>query len=138
MRLVKIYERGKLLLDLRLRSTFRPRTSNREYNRIYEVEAIPKAEFPNEEKLSQYVQNLAERYLERGFKLEKLGNLYRISSKRANGKFTNLTLFFDLENQTIFVPISFLTTRQKMRQYLIFRALGTLGLVQGRYAGKLA
>jgi len=63
--------------------------------------------------------------------------LYRLSqsSRTPEGKKKRdyITILFDLENQKIFIPHSFLKRRRKLMFYLLMRTLGALGISQSKY-----
>jgi hypothetical protein len=67
MELVKIYENGKLLIDLEVKG----KAFHSRYNTVHRVEAVPGAEFPSEAKLQEYAISLQTRYPERGFSFAK-------------------------------------------------------------------
>lgn len=155
--LVKIYEKHRLLLDLEVKG----KSYHSKYNAIFKVEALPNADFPTLEDLKNYVEDLARRYPERGFTLETLElgreepsilnkirnfilrfllrripkprRLYIVTQKDALEKKDAITLAFDLDRKTVFIHRKDLEKERKLVNYLIFRSLGSLNLVQSRY-----
>jgi len=94
-------------------------------------EVIPKTE-PKQitkEDLENYVQDLAKRYPKKGFKLKKEGK-YHIITQEATPK---IPIYIDLENQTFYVPESYVKNKPKLVNYICMRTLGTLGITTTKY-----
>jgi len=144
MKLIKIYGRGRLFLKLYLRSVNRNR-----YVQVYTVEPIEDAPFPSIETLKLYVERLRSKFPDRGFYLKEriltidgsrkrmLQVCQRTYDKLENGRIKKktdyLSLYFDLEDRSIYIPLSHLYSRIRLHSYLIFKALGSLGLIKPKY-----
>jgi hypothetical protein len=81
---------------------------------------VTKEEFEN------YAKQLKEKY-PRFIIRERLikGKKFIIVQGEANGKRT-MPLYYCLEEQKLYVPTSWLRRRKRLRNYILFRALGTL------------
>lgn len=146
--MVKIYSDGKLLMDIEIEG----KSNQGKYKAIYRVEALPNSKFPSVQDLKEYVEFLAQRYPERGFRLyqipkEKPSLLrriinfllrrkikpYYVVAQRKISKKDAITLIFDLDRREVYLARRDLSKPKKLRNYLIFRALGSLKLVQSKY-----
>jgi len=97
------------------------------------------------EDLEKYVENLRQRYPERGFKLRKAkyrGKTYyvidqdvyeRKKGRRKRKKKDRVPIYFDLERQEVYIPESYWRTNQRLAAYILMRTLGALGISTVKY-----
>ena len=92
------------------------------------------------EDLKKYIQRLQQKYPERGFQLKirkYKGKVYHIvdqdiyvrqRGRKKKRKKDRVPIFFDLEEQRVFVPKSFWEHNKRLVGYLLMRTLGALGI----------
>lgn len=96
------------------------------------------------EKLQQYVEYLQTKYPDRHFALKTFNHhgrrLYIVTRKsyvKENGKIRvvrdRIPIYFDLENQRIYVPKSYIQNNRRLTNYILMRVLGALGVAKVKY-----
>jgi hypothetical protein len=116
------------------------REKSGKYRILYEI--VPKKQPTKitEEALKSYVERLASKYPEEGFTLTKvrLGKTtyYVMTKVGERAKFSNVPIYFDIENQKIFVPKECVDNNEKLTNYILMRTLGALGVTQSKYLGR--
>ena len=117
------------------------------YDQLFEVVKKPNPKKLTLEDLAEYVFNLKERYPDRGFQLREVelnGRKFYVIDKKSykrlrNGRIIRVNdrvpIYIDLERQEFYVPKWYLKNRRRLANYIIMRALGTLGVSTVRYVG---
>jgi len=136
MRLVEVFVDWK--------PTVKGHGQNGRYVQRFEVVRRSDAKRISREDLEEYVERLRERYPDEDFKLGRVvfeGREYYVVSKksyrRVDGRVRwakgRIPIYFDLEEQRVFVPISYVRKRRRLASYIVFRTLGALGVSRVRY-----
>jgi hypothetical protein len=105
----------------------------------YVVVRRPDAKRLTVEDLEAYVRRLNEAAPSEGFTLKvrrwRGRKLHVVTKASKRPKWPTIPLYFDLESQRFYVREVDLRRRPKLTNYVVMRALGMLGVAQGRYAG---
>jgi len=123
MRLVEIFKEHNVIV--------KGKGTKSQYDQLFLLTQVNK-EIKLED-LKAYVQKLQNKYPNRGFRLKKRGKYYIVDQEYRDGRKDRIPIYFDLDAQKVYVPSSYLKSRKKLANYLLMRALGTLGLAKVKY-----
>lgn len=138
MRLLEVFKDFDILL--------RGKANFGKYNGTFLLVRRPNPKKITEQDLSKYVARLQQRFPERKFqvKVRKYrGKVYHIvdqdiwvrrRGRRRKRKKDRVPIFFDLEEQKIYVPESFVKRNKRLVGYILMRTLGTLGVSTVKWA----
>ena len=116
------------------------REKSGKYRILYEIVPKKQPATLTEETLRNYIDRLASKYPEEGFTLEKVKmskRTYHVMTKVGErAKFSNVPIYFDIDNQKIFVPKECVENNEKLTNYILMRTLGALGITQSKYLGR--
>jgi len=116
------------------------------YRQLFKLIPKPNAKPVTLQDLENYVKNLQQKYPDKNFNLLKKtinGKTYYIinKKKRIQSKkqiYDRVPIWFDLENQKIYVPKSYVTRQKRLTNYILMRTLGTLGLAKQIYVSTIS
>jgi len=115
------------------------------YDATYELVRREDAKRVTLEDLERYVENLKQRFPERGFKLRKVkykGRIYwvidqdryiRVGRRKKKVKKDRVPIYFDLDAQEVYIPAYYWKTNQRLAGYILMRTLGALGISTVKY-----
>ena len=137
MRLLNVFEDIEIIV--------RGKSCMGRYDATYQLVRRGDAKRVTLEDLEKYVENLRQRYPERGFKLRIAkfkGKTYyvidqdvyeRKRGRRKRKKKDRVPIYFDLERQEVYIPESYWRTNQRLAAYILMRTLGALGISTVKY-----
>ena len=137
MRLLNVFEDIEIIV--------RGKSCMGRYDATYQLVRREDAKRVTLEDLEKYVENLRQRYPERGFKLRIAkfrGKTYyvidqdvyeRKRGRRKRKKKDRVPIYFDLERQEVYIPESYWRTNQRLAAYILMRTLGALGISTVKY-----
>ena len=124
--------------------TIRGKSNFGRYDAIYKLVKVDGATITLS-KLIEYVQSLQKRFPDKNFRLRSVmrsgKQLFCIDKKSymrtPDGKIKTfkdrVPIYFDLDEQAIYVPKSYLKYQKRLAHYVLMRTLGALGLARVRY-----
>ncbi|MEM2297602.1 MAG: hypothetical protein QXH10_09265 [Ignisphaera sp.] len=111
------------------------------YVQLFKLVPIQNANTVTVEDLENYVKSLQQRYPDKNFYLDKRvlnGKVFYIVTKKKrmpNGRqvYDRIPVYFDLENQKVYVPKSYVKKQRRLTNYILMRVLGALGVARQYY-----
>ena len=113
------------------------RLQNGKYIRTYIIQRKPNPPTITETDLKTYVKRLQQMHPDKAFYLRKTtwkNKTLHILTRRKNAHPMNrIPLYFDLQNQKIYINKKDLDTNPQLTNYVLMRVLGALGITQNKY-----
>ena len=120
---------------------------NGRYRALYKLTRLPNAEITYD-KLLEYVRNLRQKFPDRDFMLKEArydGKTFYVITRKSYTKVGDkikivrdrVPIYFNIHEQAIYVPRSYLKQQKKLTHYVLMRTLGALKIARVKYVRTL-